>query len=337
MSYTTPKKVSLTVIVGFLLMSSLAQAQVAGFDSIEIVASPGNPRAGQQVLLRVQSVSIDLDRATISWTVNGKRAASGVGVKNTTATAGALGSRLQVGVEITASSGDRFSENLTISVSSVDVLWQAVSYVPPLYRGKTLPAAEAPLLVAAIPHLIGNSGKEAAPGTLIYTWRRGTTVLGNQSGRGKNTVLVDGPKLNDSVRVSVEVATADGTVTGSGATVITAATPRIVFYEDSPLLGIRFEEALQKQFALKTAETRIVSIPYFMSVGRKSDTATLRYQWSLNGSAVNSEEGGNAGSITLRQVTEDTGTATLALSIQNLKRILQSASANLTIFFGSGN
>ncbi|OGG63663.1 hypothetical protein A3D66_03105 [Candidatus Kaiserbacteria bacterium RIFCSPHIGHO2_02_FULL_50_9] len=318
---------------GAFAPGTVTQAQTTGLSPVEIVASPENPTPGAQVLIHLQSASIDLDRSTIIWTINGKRGASGVGVKNTTAVAGVVGTRLLISVAVTEPSGAPVSAAVTLTISTVDVLWQAISYTPPFYQGKALAASDAPVMVTAIPHLVVSSGKEASPGTLIYTWRRNTTVLGNQSGRGRSSVTIDGPKLNDSVRVFVDIATADGAVRGSGAAIIGAAAPEVVLYEDDPLLGIQFNTALQKEFFLSGSESRIVAVPYFMSAKERTSGA-LRYQWTLNGMPVATEEG-KKGSVTLRQTAEGSGTATLALVVQNLKQILQSASRSLTVSFGS--
>ena len=314
------------------LFSEEAQAQAPGLVAAEIVATPENPAPGQEVSFELRSFSLDLNRATISWSVDGKPAASGVGRTRISAVAGKLGSTLSVTAAIRTAAGQNFSASAALSVASIDLLWQASSYTPPFYRGKALPAADASLTVTAVPHLL-SGGRELSPESLIYTWRRGTTVLGEQSGRGKMSVTVAGPKLNDAIRVSVEVSSADRSVRGSNVVTIAAAEPQALLYADDPLLGLRLERALGASFALSEKEARLTAMPYFLSAARRADP-NLEYRFSLDGAPV-AAANGDRGSVILRQVAEGRGIAGLSLSVQHLTRILQSAAANVQITFGN--
>ena len=318
----------------FLFLPGLLYAQVApSIGSVDIIVTPEHPRPGEQVSVTAQSFLIDLDRATLLWQVNGRTAARGVGIKSMSTTAGQTGSVLNVTLTITTAGGTRLSAAESIAITDIDLLWHAITYTPPFYAGKALPAADASVLVAALPHFIDQSGRELAPETLMYTWRRDTTVLGEQSGRGRQSVTVQGPKAGDLVRISVAVSSADRRLNGSGIVTIEAVEPKVLLYRNEPLLGIRFEQALGETFALQGDEEVLTAYPYFASATGRSDPS-LTYTWSVNGARVPAMKT-DAGSIVLRRVGEGSGTASLSLTLQNLKKILQSAVAHVAVSFGT--
>src|SRR5438552_1851966 len=68
------------------------------------------------------------------------------------------------------------------SAQSVDILYVGNTYTPPFYQGGALWSGESSLKLFAVPQGLGD------PKSVSYRWSRGTTVLGSQSGVGKNTL-----------------------------------------------------------------------------------------------------------------------------------------------------
>jgi hypothetical protein len=68
--------VPLLLVVAFI--PALASAQITGIQDVvdsgvSLTISPSTPRPNQSVTATIDSSSIDLDTATISWSVNGKK------------------------------------------------------------------------------------------------------------------------------------------------------------------------------------------------------------------------------------------------------------------------
>src|SRR4051812_29947296 len=73
--------------------------------SVQVTVSPENPVANSAVSFKVTSYLSDLDRASITWYVNGKRISSGTGLRNFTTTLGDVGSNTSVKVIVITAEG----------------------------------------------------------------------------------------------------------------------------------------------------------------------------------------------------------------------------------------
>jgi hypothetical protein len=280
--------------------------------------TPEVPGPNQTVTISIESYSTDLNRAQISWYVNGKLVKKGYGEKTIMFTTGNIGKKSTVLINIFDSIGNTTQKTISVTPESVDMLWQADTYTPPFNQGKALFSHQSKITIVAMPNIISN-GRRISAKNLIYRWQENGNVLGDQSGYGKNTVTLEEttPTLNDSVQV--DVSSLDGTISAQGVLNIESTTPLVLFYRNDPLTGISYEKALSSSFTLTEQEENIAAIPYFFSARNKK---TLRYNWMLNNSPVSSTNS----SIVLRNANNQEGVANLSVQVTQPSKVFQTVS-----------
>src|SRR5581483_7862352 len=100
--------------------------------------NPQNPAPNQPVTISLEAFGTDLNRADISWMVNGAVQKNGIGATSFNFTAGKAGSLYVIDIIILPVNGTKVTKEVTISPASVDIAWEASSYAPPFYEGKRL-------------------------------------------------------------------------------------------------------------------------------------------------------------------------------------------------------
>lgn len=311
-------------------------AQIPGIgDVISFSVSPGSPKANQTVTVEIKSFSIDLDRASrITWLLNGEIIAQKAGLKTVQFKTGSLGSSSKVDVVIDSVESGKIRESITIKPTEVNLLWEADSFVPPFYKGKALPASDTGITIVAIPEFVTSSGNKLKAENLIFMWEKDGKALGSLSGRGKDTLKTVGPKISRTSRIAVEVSSVEGSLDGKGVVFVSAVSPKIVFYENHNIFGIRYERAIGSETTLFNEEIKITAQPYFFSSNNRV-VPSSNYEWRVDASLVESAPGDKS-SIVLRQVGEGEGIANISLSIENTDKILQFAKKSFSMLFGIG-
>lgn len=301
-------------LLGVFPLAAHAQYGLLGSPALLIVTTPAHPSPGQTVQLSVQSPMADLDRSLIAWSVDGKPLSEGPGVTSVAVVAGKLGSELSVRVVAQTDQGV-MTATAAIIPAEVDLLYDANSYVPPFYEGRALPSPSSQLRLQAVARVVHPDKGTVAPSDLIYTWMRNGATLTKQSGKGRATVVVPAPSLFGTDTITVEAATADGVAAGGASLRVPSIEPVLVFYEDSPLFGIRYRNALRATDTFAGGELTIAAVPYFALATGPTDQR-LEYAWQVNGSAVPPDTerpdeitvstggGGGVADITL-QITND--------------------------------
>ena len=323
----------LVAILSFLAVIAIASpnlnAEAQSGSDFSVQLSPEFPGPYQTVTAKLVSYSIQLDRAAVSWTLNGKSALSGVGKKEFSFTTGGIGVSSRLTVRVTDIEGT-VSKTITTVPGSVDLLWQASNaYVPPFYRGKALPAPESAIKIVAMPNL--QSGGSALRATsLVYKWSRNYKAAEDASGYGKNVFSFKNSYLDPEESVEVEVAGMSGIGNAKGRISMAMMPPLVLFYENNPLQGILYEKSLGSSFGMPNNEIRVNAEPYFFSTSDKQ--ANLNYSWQLNGNSVSGAPD-DPSSLILREGGGN-GTAQVALSVGAPKKILQTAGNSFIINFG---
>ena len=302
----------------------------AATQSIVLSVSSEFPEPNQQITASVESFSFDSNRSFISWSVDGVIVAEGQGLLDTTFSVGEAGTETTLRV-IAATPNGPVSAERTFRPALVDIVYEAESYTPPLYRGKALVASQNIVRVIAVPFLFDGSGNRIDSDRIIYTWSVGNRVAQDQSGMGRDAFAVVGPRGSGQATIYVTAESPDGLTTARSALTIATVDPFVIFYENDPLRGVRFERALENTFRLNNEEVMITAVPYFLT-GNERAGETTQYQWNLNGNRVDNPLS-DTSSIVLRE-TGGSGTATLSLKLQHLENILQRAGSSLRVLFG---
>ena len=327
----------LILIAAVAIGTGVSVAQIPGVgDVISFKVSPENPRANELVTIEAESFSISLDRADrMTWSVDGKVVSRKAGVKKIQFEVGELGSRSVVNLTISGTEVGTITESITLVPTEVDLLWEADSYTPPFYKGKALPSSDADITVVAIPQFVTTSGNKLDSNDLVFTWKKDGKVLGNDSGRGKDSIKIKGPKIFNGSRIQVDVSSAGNSLQGEGSVFVSSVSPKVIFYENDIILGMRYEKAIQSTTELFNEEITITAHPYFFSQNKRV-SPDIQYEWKVNNSKV-APSPDDESSIVLRQVGDGEGSANISLSLQNFDKILQSARSSFSILFGRNN
>lgn len=319
------KKLSFFLFSLLLSLPLAADAEIDIGNSLNLALSPEHPKANERVDARLESFATNLDRAEITWLLDGKTVEQGTGKTKISFTTGALGSEVVLAVNIKTLDGSFLNRVLRIKPALVSLVWQAYSYTPPFYKGKALLPIEGTASVIALPSFVTSSGERIPPENIIYTWRENDRVSGDGSGYGKFSFPVKGKVPIRSITVSVEAAAPDFGLVASAETTIEPVAPQILFYEDRPLSGRSIKRALGNQFQFEGDEMRVSAIPYFFETTERK--GALSYSWSVN-NAPSNETGPN---LTLRRAGSEVGRAQIFLNITSPVSIFQAAEASLNI------
>lgn len=313
-----------------LLSPSIA---FAALDLITFKVSPETPGQNQAVTVSVQSYAIDLNSTSLTWYVDKEVVASGVGTKSVQTMTKGPGETVAVNVVIATLDGARYDKQLLLQPIEIDLLWEADTFVPPFYKGKALPTYKSLVKLNAIPRF---NTLASDPSLYSYKWTANQTQ-GLGQGLGKNGVFVAMKYSGSPVPVSVKVnnpaipgESGRPAQAGSAMQNITAVDPQILFYEDAPLLGIRFERALLGSVNTSGTTFTLRAVPYFFS---NDDTVNTNVVYAWLKDNVKLDPGFDPNTFTLKKEGTSAQTSAIGLSVQNRKRVLQAANTGVTVNF----
>ena len=293
--------------------------------NVSLTVIPEFPRANEKVTIEARGLSLDLNRAEISWSVNGTLMKKAIGGSSFSFETGSPGSSSSVVVTVRGLSGQLFRETLAFHPADVDILWNTHSYVPPFYKGKKLLTSQGDLALTAMPVFVAASGKTLAPETLVYTWKRGDQTLVSESGFGKQHITITGPLLFQDMFISLEVSSLDGSMKAEKIIRLEPSEPRILFYEKHPLRGVLYNHALQESYELSADELVLRAEPYFFSYNDIKD-AGLEFLWSVNNENAFTR---TINELVLRKEEGGGGQSRIGFEVRDAKKLLQSAAAIL--------
>ena len=280
------KKISLIALSLFLILAFKAYGQIAPAtpadiaDSADITTIPAFPSAHENVLVRIESFSFDLNSSEIIWALDGKIKSKGIGNKSFSFTTGKIGTVSLIKIIIKTKVGKSIEKTLIVRPAEVDIVWEADSYVPPFYKGKALYSYQGVISVIAIPDIINSNGVKINPKDLTYKWTMDSKVLGDVSGYGKNKFSFSKSIISHSPEIEVEVMSSDKKIKASGSITLEAIEPKTVIYENNPLYGIIYEKAISDEFKLGGNEITLITTPYFFST-EDIDGQKIKDDWNI--------------------------------------------------------
>lgn len=287
-----------------------------------IKTSPESPGPGTEVAAEVVSFNIDLDRAYITWVLNDKTTLKGKGEKTLKFSLGSAGKSATLKAIVSTEDGTQLQKTLTFSNAEVDLLWEAQTLTPVWYQGKALPTPGSKIRISAFPRLFNTS-----PENLIYQWKKNYEPVVSSSGLGKRfiefTLPMDDPYARD--KIEVEVSNLTKTISAKKSIQIEARDFKLLFYENNPLEGIRFQEALNN-LTLKQDNIEIKAEPYFFAAEDKNE---LSYEWTINQENIAPQITGSVFSLNIAPGI--TGSFSLEANIKNPKKIIQFIQKSLAV------
>jgi hypothetical protein len=317
----------LIAAVSFGATAALAQTLSLASD-VSVTLTPEHPGPNTSVTIQLTSFSTSLENAYIAWTVDGRAASSGVGADRLTLSTKTVGVATSVAATISPVGETPILKTIRISPASVDILWQATdAVVPPFYRGRSLPTKESAVKFVAIPEVLATNGSLLAPGNFVYAWKE-NYVPNTKGGYGKNGYASVMDYLNPAKHIGVELSSRDGSIVAVNSLDLVPNDPKILWYASSPLYGPLYDHALDGSYSVTGSDTSLIAEPYFFSPKDPASKA-LSYEWKLNGNTIDTPFIPN--SLFLHRESADTGTASVSVSITNLAKLFQDATARLTL------
>jgi hypothetical protein len=281
--------------------------------------SPENPGPNTSVSASVVSYSFDVNRANITWVLNGQTKLRGTGQKNFSFVTGNLGTKTTLGVLVTTDTGIQLKKDFSFRAADVDILWEALNYTPANYKGKSLATSGSLIRITALPYFPESSSK------LIYEWQIDYKNLPDVSGMGKNSFVFKSADIYNKNKIGLTVSNYNRSIVAQKSIDIEILAPKLVFYEESPLEGVKYNKALTGDIQMEQGEIIIRAEPYFFSLG---DLEKISYEWMMNGEKIIPEEFTNV--LSLRK-GETSGRSLIELKASNPSNVLQYADNSLGI------
>ena len=292
--------------------------------------SPSIPKPGEQVNLSINIFSTNLDKANISWYVDGALETQGQGIKSINVTAPRAGSVKRIEVVIGKEEGGTLRENFVIAPAEVDILYESYTYTPPFYKGKSLFTNQSIVRFVADPLFITQSGTRLDPDNLIYEWKINNQPIKDSSGVGRRIFNYLGSLIQRDSRISVDVSAKNSDLKARREIQLRQYSPVVQIYEKNPIFGLMFEQAITGKFELLRNEIEFKAIPYYFSAISSND-ADLSYKWLMNGNNIGVSRLKN--SMVFRNNNDQSGTANIDLEVTHLENILQAARTSSSIDF----
>ncbi len=289
-------------------------------ENFDVEFSPEHPGSNTKVSAQVISYTFDVNRATITWILNGKVAASG---KSFSFTTGGLGSKTNLTVSIITPDKHALSKSFSFQAAEVNLLWETPGYAPAPYRGKILPVSQSLIKVVAIPQGIKTSASR-----LIYEWRRNNKNIPASSGLAKSVFTFYSAETGEE-SVEVRVSTSDESTVTVNSILIRINEPKILFYKDLPFEGPQYQKELGENFTLNKKELVLRAEPYFFS---KRALQKFSYEWQINNKQIEKGQKPNLINLALPEGTIK-GISLIRLSMSNPLNILEMAEKQLQINF----
>lgn len=323
---------SLFLCIFFFASSNFVDAQLEPLNQIAsrglaITLTPEFPKAFDEVRILIDSSTINLDSSTITWKADGRTILRGSGEKSTSILVGDYGKTTSVQVVIDTGS-DIIVRDIPITPNYIDLIWQANTYTPSFYKGKALFTSESSIKIVAVPHIIQN-GKLLNDQELYFQWIQNNGIV--LSGIGKNVFSYDHFFIKKSDTIAVQISLPNGNVLAKNQLVMNTDRPKIMLYEEDPLLGTLSQKAILDKNILERKETVIKVFPFFFSINTPSDRK-LEYQWFINNTELTD---GTREKIIFR-IEDDSkkGSSVANLRVTDTKKQVQSENRTLSFTFG---
>jgi hypothetical protein len=309
--------------------AQLAASGAPTADDINAELDPTDPASFTPVTISLTSDLVDLSRADVEWTVNGKAQPGGIGARTLSVTTGNYGTTTTVTVVVTDTDGDVINKTISLEPNDLAVVWEATdSYVPPFYEGKKLPSRGAIVRVAAIP----NFSDFVASGDVsnyVYTWTRNGDVVPAASGYGKDSFdFVQNP-IDSSEDIEVTASDVGNTETATRDADVSFFNPNILFYGKNIVTGLESPIAASP-LEITASSVAVDAEPYYFSA--RTGPEILNFSWTVDGTPVSLDPGSPKHLIILKS-SATSQSSNIDLSVNNPNTPFQSAEGTLHVDF----
>lgn len=294
-------------------------------EQIQVSTSPQYPKPGDQVTISVNAFSFNINKARVTWYQNGNIIADGVGVKQQSVALPNSSAAQDFRLVIKKDTGGTIEKTFTIQPARVELLYEALTYTPPFYKGKRVFSHQSALKVVAVAEFNNGNGR-IDPSELVYTWEKNGTVVQEYSGYGQDTLILAGDIIPRPVRITATVSAPGQDIKAREILDINVYQAEVGLYEKNPVLGTIYTQALgQGTYLFDREEVEIEAIPFYFS----TDSNNISYGWKLNGRDINAPETDH--SMIFRNEDNITGRASIGASVNHGDNIMQRAQQSVDL------
>jgi len=286
--------------------------------------SPQYPRPYDTISISPSSNSFDLSGAKITLSADGKQIATGSGTSPMLVQLGGAGTATTIKVTAVTAGGGSYSASQTIVPAEVDLVAEPTSTNHPFYQGGLGIPSHGQVRLIAVPDLRTGTTKRLADNALVYTWKLNGQVLTDASGIGRSVISMTAPVRYRDATVEVIVTSPDASVVAEDHATISPTDPLVRLYENDPLLGVRYDQALGSDYTMTAAEDTFTAVPYYFA-------SAPSLIWTVAGKASGSDP-----AITLRASGNAGGTAAVSVAA-SLDQLFETASQAVRVTFGASN
>ena len=300
---------------------------------ILVETSPEIPGPNEQVSLKLNSYSFNLNNYYIAWFENGEQRSAGYGVREYSFKTGVSGEVSNVTAVIEVGN-QVFRKELRFAPSEIDLLWEVVDgYTPPFYKGKALPLKQSTIRVAAIPETQLIAPTDAP--NLVYYWDKNYQRNTQASGFGKQSFTFTADALNVNEKISV---TANDRRENSFArNTIDIPTdiyePKILFYAINDNNRILTNKALNSRPTVDGDTIHMSFHPLNLST-TKENFIDLFVLWKINGEQRPPQDFDRQNELHISSGGE-TGNVPISLTLEGVSKILQKYTESINIVFNN--
>jgi hypothetical protein len=317
------------LIVFFLIFSPIslfAQSSllISGLDERAVIEiTPRNPSPNEPVTARVKSTyNSNLQKAEITWYINKAERKSEIGGTSFQFQSPAVGNTIELSVLVERETGSFFGNFLEITPASVDLIYEANTYTPPFYRGRSLFTYQSTVTVAALATII-EEGIRLPKNRIIYNWYRDGEILRDFSGVGRDSLRLTGNFIGRPFNISVIAESVNSDIKAERRISINPTNPQVLLYENNPVQGSIFERALTGVFNFDREEVGITAVPFFFNAESRN-SAALRYSWSENNQNIGDETFGSFINY-LNPDRAKGGIADIGVNVEHFQDFMQSS------------
>ena len=313
-------KIFFTILL--LAPSTVVYAQE---NDLFLVVSPSSPTPNQSFFVEAKSFVFDTSRAYFEWFKNGKKIDEGTGILKKTFSGEKMGSEIRIGVSASAE-GKLFSSSVQITANDIDFIINPLTYTPFGYRGSSLATPGSTVEIYAIPHIF-SGGQRLNSASLTYEWTLDNSPVQEQSGRGKNKIMISLPKTTQGEAIITLNVYSSGKLVAEKRGKITMYSPQIIFYETSSLLGKSFK-AISELVALPGAQFALAAEPFFFDFNSMVHGAI---SWFAGGGKIEPSRAENLFILELSSPPEEESENKILFRIEDEKNVFQNKEGRINI------
>ena len=332
--YSLQYIVIIFLLGGFLGVAKQTHAQdfqLYSAEDVFIETIPAVPGPNEQVTLKLDSYSFNVNNYYIGWFKDGQQQSAGYGQREFKFKTGNSGDITNI-TAVIEFEGQVFRKELLFAPSQVDLLWEAVdAYTPPFYKGKALALQQSNIRVTAIPETLLIEPNDAP--NLVYYWDRNYKRDGGGSGFGRQSLSFTSDPL--VVEEKITVTSNDRRENSVATNTITIPTkktnPKLLFYEINEEGRLMTHRALNNNGLIDGDTVRFSFHPLHMSTVQPNFT-DLFVDWSINNQHQAPQDFAKQNELYITSGGQS-GTIAVDVTLEGIQKLLQKVNERFELVF----